>query len=189
MNRYSIPRLMLHCALHSLMGSVFCFLLTFGSSYIMTKPWVYVLIFVLDIALYIVTVYTAIWKHGDKDHNLAQFGHITPDLKRGFYAGIPVSGFYFLTSLFMILSRAGCFAETIGNRFLVLFRVTCPQVWPLTCLPNPESSLMGISWGIILLSSLLAIAVPILTSGIAFIFGYRGVQLGEKMVYDKKDKE
>ena len=188
MKRLSMPRLMLSCALNAVLASVFCQILNVGSAFITTQWWSRAIVLICDVGLYISLLYASMWKHGDKDHNLAAFGHIKPDLYRGFVAAVPVSAFYFVLSVLMILEKL----SIVPSYFLYSFRLLCPQLMQLYNIQLPlkeqftSGTLTAISWPLLLICCLLSVLLPLITYGVAFLFGYRGVQLGDRLVYQKK---
>ncbi len=192
MKRLSMPRLMLKCVIQGFVASLFCQLLNLGSAYFTTLWWSRLIVLLCDVGLYVSLLYAAIWKHGDKDRNLANFGHIAPDPNRGFVAALPVAGFYFLLSVIMVLAKL----SVLPAQILVWFRLLCPQLLQLynmqiPALPTeytttPFTDLTAVSWPLLSVCCLLSILLPLLTYGIGFRFGYRGIQLGDRLVYKKK---
>lgn len=125
---------------------------------------------------------SACYKQGFKDLNLVKIGHSKQDFLKGFKIGILGNVPFFLLAGFMVVMATGFAPE---------FRT----VWYAFLNGHFYSLVIWISKGVLTLGELnvaqiillvvLQFIVPVI-SGVAYILGYKEINLAEKLVYAKE---
>lgn len=124
-------------------------------------------------------VYTEMWKTGDSERNLADFGHVIPDAFKGFKIGL-------VASLPLIIAYAGllfCKAGIIPDSYYNIYRLLNSHVFLLiTSILGAQPSLDGTSWFKVILSVLTVFVIPLICE-LGYILGARGISIKEKIIY------
>ena len=124
-------------------------------------------------------IYIDMWKIGDRERNLAEFGHIKPDeykgLKIGAFASIPFAVLYVM----LILCKLGVLPEN----FYSIYRVLNSHIFMvLTAILGAEPTLASAGWLSIAVCVLFLSIVPIMCQ-IGYSFGAKGILIKEKLIY------
>lgn len=129
-------------------------------------------------------IYSAVYKLGDSDANLAQFNHKELDklrgLKIGFLAVIPS----FVAWLVAAIAKLG----VISGSWYALFRFMSYQTFTLinAIFGQKTSTTDIISWGQLLIG-LTVLLIPPIISQICYMMGYKRINLTSKL-FVKKDR-
>lgn len=127
--------------------------------------------------------YSVLWRRGNADNNLVHFGHIEKDLTKGFRVGLLGVLPYLLMDGALLLSKAGL----IPNWLWIFKILNTPYIAPLNlCLSTGD--IANHSWLAAAYPLLLHLFV-ILLAGAAYLIGFHGISLLEKMVYQKVRKK
>ena len=124
-------------------------------------------------------LYIDMWKIGDKERNLSEFGHIQADnlkgLKIGLFASIP----FFLFYVLLILCKLGI----LPDGYYSAYRILNSHVFVLlTELLGAQPTLETTGWINLIASSLLLFIIPLMCH-IGFYLGYKGILIKEKLIY------
>lgn len=124
-------------------------------------------------------VYVDMWKIGDRERNLSDFGHIVPDEYKGYKIGLFASIPFILMYLSLLLCKAG----VLPGSFYSVYRVCNSHVFMLlTAILGAEPTLDGASWLGVIASSLFLVIIPIMCQ-IGYYFGAKGILIKEKLIY------
>lgn len=130
-------------------------------------------------------IYSALYKLGDGDANLAQFNHKKLDKLRGFKIGLLAVVPSFAAWLIAVIAKAG----VISGSWYSLFRFMSYQTFALVnaIFGQSTSTTDVISWGKLLLG-LTVLAVPPIIAQICYMLGYKRINL-TSMLFVKKDRK
>ena len=127
-------------------------------------------------------LYPFMWKQGDSERNLGEFGHIKPDSWRGFKMGLIASIPQFVLYIGLVL----CKLSVLPDGYYSIYRILNSHVFMLlTWVLGANPSLDTTSWWRII-ASVLFIAVVPLCCQIGYALGARGILIKEKLVYKSK---
>ncbi|MBE6749712.1 MAG: hypothetical protein E7560_00920 [Ruminococcaceae bacterium] len=139
---------------------------------------------VMTLVLFINFVFSHIWERGNKDSNLAAFGHIKGDKLLGFKTGlaaiIPYAIFYLILSLNV---------SNIGAKFpLFIIKFLSAAFYSIYELIFDGLMLFG-ELKVLQIVSMFAtlLIVPIIT-GLAYYLGYKDISIAQKLMYKKERK-
>ena len=124
--------------------------------------------------------YSVLWRRGDADSNLCQFGHIEKDLSKGFRVGLLGYLPYLVLDLALLLSKTGL----IPNWLWIYKILNTPYIAILNLFLS-TGDIANHSYGDVALAIVLHWVV-IALAGVAYMIGFHRVSLLEKMVYREK---
>ncbi len=131
-------------------------------------------------------IYSILWRRGDKDNNLATFGHIERDKMKGLKVGLlAVSPM----ALLYILLWVNKFVEIIPG-YSGLFKIANYYLFPLVelCFSGAQSASEIPVWGMLLLL-LTLVPVPALST-LGYYCGNSEIVLTDKIIYvNHKEKK
>ncbi len=136
------------------------------------------------IVISVCVIYTEIWKFGDKDRTAVKYQNQKEQLSKGFFVGLFASIPAIILLFVLTVLKTG-FAEKLS---LLLYGMLNTYLYDLIYLVANGAEFFGqLNYIQLLLILLLLMIVPI-ACGIAYILGYKGVSLSEKMVYKNNKK-
>lgn len=139
---------------------------------------------VITLVLFINFVFPNLWERGNKDANLAAFGHIKDDKLRGFKTGLAAIVPYAVFYLILFLNISGFSAKF--PLFIVKFLFS--SFYSVYELIIGDLMLFGQLKSIqILLLFVTLLIVPIIT-GLAYYLGYKNISISQKLIYKKERK-
>ncbi len=131
-------------------------------------------------------IYSILWKRGDKDNNLATFGHIERDKLKGLKIGLlaisPIALLY-------ILLWVNKFIEIIPG-YSGLFKIINYYLFPIVdlCYSGAASAAEIPVWGMLLLL-LTLVPIPVVAA-VGYYCGNSEIVLGDKFIYvNRKEKK
>ncbi len=125
---------------------------------------------------------SASYKQGFKDCNLVKIGHTKKDMLKGFKIGLIGNIPFFLLTAFMIAMAFGLAPEfrTVWYAFL------CGHFYSLIIwITNGVQTLGQLGVAQLVLLILIQFIAPVI-SGVAYILGFKEINLTEKLVYKKE---
>lgn len=136
--------------------------------------------------LFFVIVYGKQWDYGDKDSNAALFGHIEGDRWRGLKMGLLAAIPSFAAWLVLVADKLFSFWPYTAAVYRVCQLPLYPVlVWSMGS--NIMATTATISWGGILCAGLPVLFVPVVAT-IAYVLGFRHIQVWERIVFSRKKK-
>ena len=188
MKQKSILRLVLGSYGNMALGAVLCLIVAVSVAvFPIPKLLLNLLTLLLVVPLYTALLYSPIWTEGDRNRNMVQFGHLEKDLYRGVRVGVFLCIPYVIEDVLLTLS----WAKVIPNIFPI-YKILNAHVWPILDWVNPlgdglinaaDMSLAGL-----IVCWLLAL-YPAVVSTVAYILGYRGISVSEKLIYKNKPRK
>ena len=167
------------------LAAVLCLILTVSVSMISISAVVKnIMLLVVLVPLYVALLYSSFWTEGDRNRNMVQFGHLENDIYRGVKIGAFLIIPYVIEDVFLTLS----WAKVIPNIFPI-YKLLNAHIWPILEWVNPlgdgvvnasDMSLIGL-----IICWLLAL-YPMLVTTVAYILGYKGISISEKLIYKNK---
>ena len=135
-----------------------------------------VLCFILVVAF----ASNSVYKQGFKDANLVRTGHIKQDNLKGFKIGAIANIPYFVMFLFLI-----AFTLTVPNFRVVWYAFLNGCFYPIILVIADQADVVSkLSILQLVLLFLLQIIVPVV-SGVAYMLGFKEVNLTDKLLYKK----
>ncbi len=149
-----------------------------GFGYVLTI----VIVQVFSLLLVFTLLYPFMWKQGDIERNLGEFGHIEPDGWRGFKIGLVASIPQFVLYFGLIL----CKLSVLPDGYYGVYRLLNSHIiMMLTWLLGANPSLDSTSWLSIIVAMLLIGIIPFCCQ-IGYVFGARGILIKERLIYKTK---
>lgn len=128
-------------------------------------------------------LYKHLWRLGDSDRNLVTTGNGVEDKLRGLKIGLIANTPIYLSYVIFLIAKSGILA---GEWYAVFRFLNFPQFSIINALyGQATSTAAAISWASALLGAVTFIAIPLFTT-IAYILGYKRINIGERLVYKKK---
>lgn len=173
-----------NCAL----AAVLCLIVSVSVSMISLPDVIrYLILLITLIPLYVALIYSPIWTEGDRNRNMVQFGHLEKDICRGVKIGAFLTIPYLIEDVFLTLS----WAKVIPNIYW-LYKLLNAHIWPVLDWVNPikESGVVASDMSLagLIVCWLLAL-YPMLVSSVAYILGYKGISVSEKLIYKNKPRK
>ncbi len=185
MKKKSMLRLVLGSYGNMALATVLCLIVTVSVAvFPIPKLLLGLLMLLLVLPLYTALLYSPVWTEGDRNRNMVQFGHLEKDIYRGVKIGAFLIIPYAIEDVFLTLS----WAKVIPNIFPI-YKLLNAHIWPILEWVNPlgdgivnasDMSLIGL-----IICWLLAL-YPMLVTTVAYILGYKGISISEKLIYKNK---
>ena len=135
---------------------------------------------VLSLMMVIAFASNAPYKQGFKDSNLVKVGHVKKDVLKGFKIGVIANIPFILLFIFAVVKasvvRKVLYAFLNSNFYAIIMAIA-----------KDGEMMSQIGTARFVLIGLLLAIVPII-SGVAYILGYKEINLGEKIMYKKEVK-
>ncbi len=140
---------------------------------------------VLSFIMLVAFIYSIFWTRGDKDENLATFGHIVLDKYKGIKLGFLMTVPFALSYLLLVFDKI--FSLFSSSVYLFIYRILNYNMYPIIefATRGAQSAQDIPVWAFFLLLVTL-IPVPLI-SAFGYYCGVNGISIKEKIVY-KKDK-
>lgn len=139
---------------------------------------------IICLILLISTVASPVYKFGFKDSNMVRCGHIKEDLFKGFKIGLVANIPFFVLFALLVIMGLGAFAQFP----IAYYKLLNSHLYSFIQIISGGSISAGElgAWQYILLLAIQLIAPAV--SAAAYVMGYRGINLAEKMIYAKKEE-
>lgn len=140
---------------------------------------------VLGFIMLFAFIYNIFWTRGDKDANLATFGHIVLDKYRGIKLGLLITVPFAVSYLVLLIDKI--FSLFSSSAYLFIYRLINYNMYPIIEVATRGAENAGgvPAWAFLMLFVTL-IPVPAI-SAFGYYCGIKGISIKEKIVY-KKDK-
>lgn len=138
----------------------------------------------VELTVYAIIVFTPLWNRGFKDSNAVTYHHKRENLFTGVIVGLIASIPAFLGYLVLIAEKAIGFFSALPAWYRLLNTTFYPLLsWIFGAGATDGSA--ALSWSAIALSACTLLVLPIVC-GIAYLLGYKGISIHEKLVYKRK---
>ena len=140
---------------------------------------------VLGFIMLFAFVYNLFWTRGDKDANLATYGHIALDKYRGVKLGLLITLPFAFSYLLLVVDKI--FSLFSSSLYLFIYRIVNYNMYPIIefATRGAENAQGVPTWALLLLLVTL-IPIPAI-SALGYYCGIKGISIKDKIVY-KKDK-
>lgn len=124
------------------------------------------------------------YKQGFKDYNMVKIGHMNNDILKGFKIGLIGNIPFFALALVLIIMACGMAPafKTVWYAFLNGHFYSL-----IILISNGAQTVSEMGAFQLILLALIQFIAPVI-SGVAYIFGFKGINLAEKIVYKKEVK-
>lgn len=140
----------------------------------------------LQAGLYFCIVYGKQWERGDKDANAVQFGKLADDPWRGVKVGLLAAVPSFVSWLVLVADK--CFG--IWPHIAMVYRLCQVGLYPIVVWSMGSEVMVpssAVGWGGIVCAGMPVLFLPVV-AGLAYFFGYRHIQVWERLVFVRKKK-
>ncbi len=138
----------------------------------------------VEVTVYVVIVFTPLWNRGYKDSNAVTYHHKKENLFTGVIIGLIASVPAFLGYLVLIAEKAIGFFSALPAWYRLLNMTFYPLLsWIFGAAATEGSA--ALSWSAIVWTAFTLLLLP-LACGAAYLLGYKGISIHEKMVYKRK---
>lgn len=137
---------------------------------------------IFDLLLALVILYPPLCDHGNADANLHSFGYIKPDYKRGFIIGLFSLIPYWLITLPVLILKI--FSIPSFSQYFRLYRVIFSPFTITMMNLCPSVDVATVSYLDILVMFVLPL-IFVLGGGVFYIFGFKRITFGDKLIYKK----
>lgn len=133
-------------------------------------------------------IYSSFWAEGDDDRNKVNLKKAEKNLLKGLKVGLILSIPQLIMNILLMLEKLN-----LSFSFIGIYKILNAHLWPLfnaltstgqNKAPYIIMNISNISWSAILIVTSTIIILPALSS-IAYILGYKGITLKQKIVYKK----
>lgn len=130
-------------------------------------------------------IHNILWKMGDSDANLCEFGHKVPDLLRGFKIGLLATVPNLIAYIISLLSVFG----VIKNSIFFIYRFINYPMCIFFNLVYGKSQFTsgGVSVGGAVIGFIFVLILPIIC-GVCYILGFKRVRFAENILFVKNKK-
>lgn len=139
---------------------------------------------IVEVLIFVTTVFTPLWDLGYKDSNAVSYHHKQENLFTGVIVGLIASIPAFVGYLVLVAEKAIGFFSALP----AWYRIVNMTFYPLFTWLFGSAATTGsttLSWSAVALSALPLLVLPI-ACGISYLLGYKGISIHEKMVYKQK---
>lgn len=139
---------------------------------ILDETLVYILVTVISTVLYTMLCYVEAWRTGERDINLVKYGHITENKRKGLIAGLicTIPGF-----VLAVLIQTPLDAGMLNLLYKWIYIHLCYVVNII----EDRSALIYF----------LPIVISPIVSHLAYLLGYKGIRLWDKIIYAGSNKD
>lgn len=138
----------------------------------------------IELTVYVIIVFTPLWNRGYKDSNAVTYHHKQENLFTGVLIGLIASIPAFLGYLVLVAEKAIGFFSALPAWYRLLNMTFYPLLSWIFGAGATEGS-AALSWSAIALSACTLLVLPI-ACGVAYLLGYKGISIHEKLVYKRK---
>ncbi len=139
---------------------------------------------IVELVIYAATVFTPVWDRGYKDSNAVTYHHKQENLFTGVLIGLIASIPAFLGYLVLIAEKAVGFFSALPAWYRIVNMTFYPLLsWFFGAAATEGSAVL--SWSAVMYSALPLLVLP-LVCGVAYVLGYKGISVHEKLVYKQK---
>ncbi len=138
----------------------------------------------VELIIYVVTVFNPVWDRGYKDSNAVAYHHKQENLFTGVIIGLIASVPAFLGYLALIVEKAVGFFSALPAWYRIVNMTFYPLLSWLFGAAATEGS-AALSWSAVVWSAAHLLVLPI-ACGVAYLLGYKGISVHEKLVYKQK---
>lgn len=184
MKKKSMLRLVLGSYGNMALAMVLCLIVVVSVSvFPIPKFLLSLLMLLLVLPLYTALLYSPVWTEGDRNRNMVQFGHLEKDIYRGVKIGAFLIIPYAIEDVFLTLS----WAKVIPNIFPIykLLKPIFGRFWKGQSIRRGIVNASDMSLIGLIICWLLAL-YPMLVTTVAYILGYKGISISEKLIYKNK---
>lgn len=137
---------------------------------------------IFSLLIFILIVPSKLYKFGDSDANKVSFGRETEDLTRGLKYGIGPVIANLASYVVLILTKLG----VIGDVGLSVFKLSNYHLFGyLQLVFGKSTTIDAVGWGAIVLA-LLPLVLTAVSCALSYIFGYKRINLYDKLVFKNK---
>ena len=168
-----------------LITALMCAMVSLIALFFTSSRWVALLVQLICCGTVYVMLYTTAWETGGKDGNRVRYGHLKEDPLRGFKAALLAGLPWLLSSVGLLLMKAG----VLPYDFLAVYRMLNAPYIPINLILLSTNATVGeLSWLCVAGSALLPLIAPAI-AGFGYALGYREISVMHTLMYHKKKSE
>lgn len=138
----------------------------------------------VELVIFVVTVFTPVWDRGYKDSNAVAYHHKEENLFTGVIIGAIATIPAFLGYLVLVAEKTVGFFSALPAWYRIVNMTFYPFFnWLFGAAATEGSAVL--SWSAVVWSAIPLLVLPIVC-GVAYVLGYKGISIHEKLVYKQK---